>query len=367
MRIAILGTRGIPNHYGGFEQYAQQLSVYLVRKGWEVTVYSSSQHPYQEKQYEGVAIRHRYDPEHRIGTMGQFLYDLACIRDARRQKFDIVYQLGYTSSAIFNFLFPEATCLVTNMDGMEWKRTKYSRPVQRFLRYSEKLVVLHSDALVADSIAIKAYLQSKYGISSYYSAYTAVVPAQKSYAGTLAGSLLSEGDYNLVIARLEQENNVEPIIKAHLQSGTGRLLVVVGSFHTKFGKYLHEHYAGGHIRFVGGLFDKQELDALRRGAGLYFHGHSVGGTNPSLLEAMACGCRILAHDNEFNRAVLGNDAWYFHDAGSLASLILSAGEAKGFFKEAVQRNEVKIREQYAEEHVFKLLMQQMEQWRTSKK
>ena len=168
MKIAILGTRGIPNHYGGFEQYAELLSVYLVAQGWDVTVYNSHNHPYQRPEYKGVKIKHIYDPEKKMGTIGQFFYDLGCIWDTRKQDFDIVYQLGYTSSAVFNFLFKKNTILVTNMDGMEWKRSKYNKYVQRFLMYSERIAVKHSDFLIADSLGIKAYLDEKYQTESFF-------------------------------------------------------------------------------------------------------------------------------------------------------------------------------------------------------
>jgi hypothetical protein len=106
MKIGIIGTRGIPNRYGGFEECAQQLGSRLVAKGHEVIVYNSHRHPYQEKSFEGIAIVHKYDPEHRIGTFGQFVYDLNCILDARWREFDILLMMGYTSSSIWQRFLP---------------------------------------------------------------------------------------------------------------------------------------------------------------------------------------------------------------------------------------------------------------------
>jgi GDP-D-mannose dehydratase len=122
-KIGIIGTRGIPNQYGGFEQFAQFFSEHLVQKGYEVVVYCSSNHTFQEKTWKGVSLVHIKDPEKSIGTVGQFIYDLRAILHARKQKFDVIFQLGYTSSSIWGFLFPKKAKLITNMDGLEWKRT----------------------------------------------------------------------------------------------------------------------------------------------------------------------------------------------------------------------------------------------------
>jgi len=127
MKIGILGSRGIPNHYGGFEQFAGHLSTGLVKQGAEVWVYCSHDHPYTGESWNGVHLIHCYDPERSIGALGQFVYDFNCIRDSRKRDFDIILQLGYTSSSVWHRLLPEKPVVITNMDGLEWKRSKYSR------------------------------------------------------------------------------------------------------------------------------------------------------------------------------------------------------------------------------------------------
>ena len=173
MKIGILGTRGIPNYHGGFEQFAEFFSVYLAQNNHEVYVYNSSKHPYQDKVFKGVNIIHCKDPENKIGTAGQFIYDLNCILDARKQRFDILLQLGYTSSTVWYKLLPKKATIITNMDGLEWKRSKYSNNVQRFLKYAEKLGVKSSDYLISDSIGIQKYLKKEYNVDSKYIAYGA--------------------------------------------------------------------------------------------------------------------------------------------------------------------------------------------------
>ena len=366
MKIAILGTRGIPNHYGGFEQYAELLSVFLAAQGWDVTVYNSHNHPYQESEYKEVKIKHIYDPEKGLGTVGQFFYDLGCILNTRKQKFDIIYQLGYTSSAIFNFLFDSKTTLVTNMDGLEWKRTKYNKYVQKFLKYSEKIAVKRSHFLIADSLGIKKYLDDKYDTSTYYSAYTANIPTLflKEH---LNQYFLKPFEYNLLIARLEPENNIDTIIQANVLNNLKIPLIVIGNHKTEYGQLLVERYKDfKHILFIGAVYQKNILDSIRHFSKMYFHGHSVGGTNPSLLEAMACQCNIIAHDNTFNKSVLEESAWYFDDAEKLHELILSFDSHLSFWEHCRQSNLKLIKSNFSEEYIFKSLKEKLIDWRTQK-
>ena len=133
MKLGVLGTRGIPNYYGGFEHSLQYLSEEFVKKGHEVYVYNSHNHPYQDSEWNGVKIIHCKDPEYIIGTVGQFIYDLNCILDSRKRDFDVILQLGYTSSSIWSWLLPKKPKIVTNMDGLEWRRSKYSASSEVFI------------------------------------------------------------------------------------------------------------------------------------------------------------------------------------------------------------------------------------------
>src|ERR1044071_3148961 len=166
MKIGILGTRGIPNAYGGFEQFAQYLSQGLVKRKHEVYVYNSSNHYYKEKTWNGVNIIHCKDLENKMGTAGQFIYDYNCFIDARKRNYDILLQLGYTSSSIWFRLWPKKSINVINMDGLEWKRSKYGKLTRKFLQAAERWAARKGDILIADSIGIQEYLQQKYKRSS---------------------------------------------------------------------------------------------------------------------------------------------------------------------------------------------------------
>lgn len=322
MKIAILGTRGIPNYYGGFEQFAEYFAMYLRQNDYQVYVYCSSNHPFKEPNYRGIELIHCLDPEKSVGTVGQFIYDLNCILDARKRNFDVILQLGYTSSSIWHKLLPKKATIITNMDGLEWKRSKYNALVQRFLKVAEKWAVKSSHYLISDSLGIQDYLKNRYNVNSKYIAYGAE-PFTNPNSKILVQYNLIPQSYNMLIARMEPENNIETILDGVVLSGSDLPFLVIGKHDTnKFGRYLKNKYKGiNTIYFMGGIYDIDILNNLRHYSNLYFHGHSVGGTNPSLLEAMASGSLIVAHDNEFNRAIINSNGYFFKTAEEVSKHI----------------------------------------------
>ena len=321
MKIAFVSTRGIPNNYGGFEQFAEYISVGLVERGHEVTVYSPHYHPFQKGEYKGVRIKHIYSPEQWMGgSVGSFFYDYLCLKDAlKKEDFDIIYEAGYTSIIpayiYFNVKAIKKPIFTTNMDGLEYKRTKFNKWVQKFVLWEEKMAVKYSHYLIADNMGIKDYYKDKYGRESKYLAYGANI--YDNYCEDCLNEYgLERNNYMLVIARLEPENNLQTIIEGYNASELyGKMpLVIVGKTDTPYGRYLLEHYKKYlYVKFIGGIYDYDKINSVRYFSYAYFHGHSVGGTNPSLLEAMASECFILSHNNVFNKAVLGNNAIYFNN------------------------------------------------------
>jgi hypothetical protein len=320
MKIALLGTRGVPNYHGGFEQFAEYFSVYLAEKGHQVYVYNSHDHPYEETYFKEVNIIHCYDPEYKIGTAGQFIYDLNCILDARNRKYDIVLQLGYTSSSIWHWLMPKKSLIVTNMDGLEWRRTKYKPVVRKFLKYAEKLGAKYSDYLIADSIGIQSHLKSAYNKDSYYIAYGAT-NFTKPINEVLGKYDLKEFKYSMILARLEPENNISTIIEGYRKTKITYPLIIIGGLNV-YGLGLKDKYSDDvRIKFVGPNYNQEELNNLRHYSRYYFHGHSVGGTNPSLLEAMASNALIIANDNIFNKSILNEGALYFDSEEQISNIL----------------------------------------------
>lgn len=323
MKIAILGTRGIPNYYGGFEQFAEFFSVYLVQKGHEVFCYNSHNHKFQDNTFNGVNIIHQHDPEYKLGTFGQFIYDYNCIMDARKRNFDIILQLGYTSNSVWFFLLPKKPIIITNMDGIEWKRSKYNRPVQQFLRFAERLAAISSDYLVSDSLGIQSFLKKRYKKDSTYIAYGAY-PFNNPNETILEEYRVEKENFNMIMARFEPENNLQMVLDGVVKSNDLTPMLVIGNHNTKYGEYLKNRYKNSKaIRFMGAIYNLEHLNNLRYFSKLYFHGHSVGGTNPSLLEAMASRALILAHNNDFNFGILKENGYYFSNAEEVKKLLLT--------------------------------------------
>lgn len=356
MKIAFISTRGIPNNYGGFEQFAEYISVGLVEKGHEVVVYSPHFHPYKKDNYKGVRIKHIYSPEKWMGSsVGSFFYDFASLKDAlKNEKFDIIYEAGYTSIVPayiwFNVKRIKYPIFTTNMDGLEYKRTKFSKIAQKFLFWEEKTTVKHSHYLIADNMGIYDYYKEKYGKESKFLAYGANI--HNDYNDKyLEEYNLKANSYYLLIARLEPENNIIMAIDGYLASkeNGNKPLIIVGKTNTPHGKELVSKY--GHdknIRFVGGIYDFKKLNSIRYYSFAYFHGHSVGGTNPSLLEAMASSCFILANDNIFNKTVLNNNALYYKDSFAVTNLLNNINIlAEKNKKNYIENNLEEIRKEYS--------------------
>lgn len=356
MKIAFISTRGIPNNYGGFEQFAEYISVGLVERGHEVVVYSPHFHPYKEDTYKGVRIKHIYSPEPWMGSsVGSFFYDFASLKDAlKKEKFDIIYEAGYTSIVPayiwFNVRKIKYPIFTTNMDGLEYKRTKFNKWVQKFIFWEEKMTVKHSHYLIADNMGIHDYYKEKYGKESKFLAYGADI--HDNYNEEFLKVFELEADnYYLLVARLEPENNIIMAIEGYLASKEKgkRPLVIVGKTNTPHGKELVAKYGNEKsIRFVGGIYDFDKLNSIRHFSYAYFHGHSVGGTNPSLLEAMASDCFILANDNIFNKAVLGENALYYPDHNAVTELLNNIESlALKHKKPFIEKNLEIIRKEYS--------------------
>lgn len=345
--IAIVGSRGIPNLYGGFEQFAEYVSVGLTKLGYDVLVYSPSFHPYMESSFQGVGIVKKWCPEKYFGAAAHIIYDYSCLRDAVRRRVDVVLELGYQSSAIsMIFCRNGKTKIITNMDGLEWMRQKWSKPIKRFTRWAEKVGVQYSNELVADNPGIQAYFHDIYGRDSTMIPYGAEV-FDSPDSSILKKHQLVAGEYYILIARMEPENNIETILDGYMDSASQIPFVVVGNHSGKHGRMLRKKYKAGNIRFVGGIYNINDLNNLRYYSQAYFHGHSVGGTNPSLLEAMASGAFIIAHDNVFNRAVLGGDAQYFKSFNDVASIINSMNGVRENRQYFIENNKEKIRKVYS--------------------
>ncbi len=303
-RLSITGSRGIPNRYGGYEELVDHLARGLSALGWRVDVATSSTHPVAEWSHPGVRRRVHLDPEPWMGSAGQFIYDLLSLRDAARQRPDVHLSLGTTSSAPWLALRPlrGRAPLAVHLDGLEWMRGKYRPAVQRYLKWAERTAAKSADLLVADHPEMARYA-ARYAKPCAEIAYGVDDPQPAEELDGFLG--LESGGYALIIARLVPENHVWVAANALSPAVP---VVVVGPYGNPEGRALQQL---PNVHLLGAVFEPGLLNRLRAHCGLYLHGHSAGGTNPGLLQAMAAGCAIAAHDNAFNRGILGDSARYF--------------------------------------------------------
>ncbi len=344
LKIGILSTRGIPNRYGGFEQLAEYLSRGLAQKGHEVIVYNSHRHPYKEKEWNDVSIIHRYDPENKIGSAGQFIYDLNCVLDARKRNFDVLLILGYTSISVWRKFFPKKSIIIFNMDGFEWKRDKYSDVAKKFLLRAEKLAIKSGDYFISDSTIIQNYLKKKYNAASEYIAYGADIRNDEDES-VLNLYRVKKYNYYLIVARIEPENNIEMILDGFAASNAKKKIIVLGNVSNKFGKHLIKKFSNDErIQFPGAMYDKHIKHSLCCFSEIYFHGHSTGGTNPSLLEAMASKAMIAAHKNDFNKEVLAENTLYFSNANEIKNIIENNRQENA--EQMIENNLTKVQAHY---------------------
>lgn len=328
-QLVILGTRGIPNRYGGFETFAEKLAPYLVQQGWQITVYCqqdmiSSPAPLMDE-WQGVKRVHLTPTLFgRVitGAYGTILFDLMATWHAWRHKRRAVWlTLGYNTS-LFNVL-PKCfgTKQIINMDGMEWQRDKWSGLRKAYLYLAYHIAGRVADHLVADHPEIEAILKKSFKTPTQMIAYGS--PVVQGTEGALVQAYgVEPGQYALIIARAVPENGILEIVQSWSKQGSGQKLLIIGAYDPQDayqGKVLS--YRSENIVFAGAIYDRSVLDALREHCLFYFHGYRVGGTNPSLIEAMGCGAAIIAHDNRFNRWVVGQGGLFYADQAALDRLI----------------------------------------------
>jgi len=327
-KLAILGTRGIPAQYGGFETFAEQLAVRLARRGVDVTVFCPGKTRQPDGYHRGVTLK--YVLSRSLGTMSEVLWDVQCLWSARRD-FDVVYMLG--AGAGFATWLPRlyGSAVWVNSDGLEWKRAKWTLLQRMYLALAEALSVVFASRVIADADAISQYLRKRYPRLKKLStvAYGVEISETEPTPQALHEWNLEPDSYYINVCRLEPENHVLQIIEAFECSNTTLPLVVLGTV-DKPNAYVRSllQHRSKQIRFVGTVFDQDRLIPLRYYSRGYFHGHSVGGTNPSLLEAMACSNLVIAHDNPFNRAVLGDSGLYWSQHDELVAIIGAVEERR---------------------------------------
>lgn len=319
--LRILGTRGIPAAHGGFETFAERLALHLVARGWRVVVYT-------QQAGRGRITEDRWRDIDRVnipvaarGALSTLVFDWQSIRHAARHH-DLCLTLGYNTAAFCARLRLAGVPNLINMDGIEWTRAKWGPLARLWLRANETAGCRLGNRLIADHPQIAAHL-GRHGCADRISviAYGAD-RVSEAPTDPVRALRLEPGRYLTLIARPEPENSVLEIVQGYSRRPRPVALAVLGRYddHHPYHRAVRAA-AGPQVRFLGPIYDRAVLDALRFHCSAYVHGHQVGGTNPSLVEALGAGNAVIAHDNRFNRWVAGEGARYFHDADSLDAVL----------------------------------------------
>lgn len=319
--VRILGTHGVPANYGGFETAAEHVATYLVAHGWRVVVYcqESGRGPIREDTWHG--IERVIIPVPADGWRGTSWFDLRSIRHASRFT-DPCLTFGY-NTAVFNTLQRlKGIPNIINMDGIEWSRARWGPVKQGILWTNERWACRVGDHLIADHPEIARYFRGRAPadrISTITYGAPSVTEAPEEVPRAYG---LEPGQYLTLIARPIPENSILELVTGFSAARTGQQLAVLGRFDPQDDYHRAVlDAADSTVRFLGPIYEPEQVQALRFHSAAYLHGHTVGGTNPSLVEALGAGNPVIAHDNPYNRWVAGEAAIHFRTAADVAERV----------------------------------------------
>lgn len=325
MKVAVLGSRGVPASYGGFETFAEHLSLGMVDAGTDVSVYCPRYQSYQEPFYHGVRLvfvtNLEYLTKNRIlRAIANLLYDVVSLFRAATSDADIVYMLGYASgpALVIPRLFGKT--MVVNPDGLEWKSKRWGLGARTWLFLCEWAAARLSNGLIADAEPIRQHFIDKFKVDPVTIQYGApILTANDDTPGSPEAS-----SYYLAVARMVPETSIPLMVRGFLASNTDRQLIIIGPAPDQ--RFLNEEILpladGQRVRYLGPIYDRDLLVRYRQHAAALLHGHASDGTNPSLLESMGCSSPVIAVRTSSNADVLGVNAdLYFSDPMELGACI----------------------------------------------
>ena len=324
MKVAIIGTVGVPANYGGFETLVEQLVRHNHSEDLQYAVYCSKK-SYNDERWVYHGAKTEYIGLNANGIQS-IPYDIVSLIKASR-KSDVVLVLGVSGCAFLPvFRLFSKKRLVINIDGLEHRRDKWNKWARRFLKYSERQAVRYGDIIVTDNKGITDYVKKEYGRDSELIAYGGDHVLQDILVSETVAVLsrygFSADSYSLAICRIEPENNVHTILEAFSQMPNKNILFIGNWDKSAYGKEMRERYSAfPNIKIQSAVYDLRELNVLRSNCKFYIHGHSAGGTNPSLVEAMFFAKPIIAFDCIYNRESTENKADYFNSSDELIKLL----------------------------------------------
>ncbi|MBF4563543.1 DUF1972 domain-containing protein [Plantibacter sp. VKM Ac-2876] len=326
LRIAMVGTRGVPAAYGGFETAVEEIGSRLAARGHEVTVYCRRTAAEQPAEHLGMRLVHL--PAVRKKVLETLSHTaLSVLHMAVTRRNDVAFVFNAANAPFVPVIRAKGVPTAVHVDGLEWKRAKWSGSGKRYYRWAEERSVRTADALIADAAGIADYYEQQFSVPTELLTYGAKILEHPRTDLLGSGAGVEAGAFHLVVARFEPENHVDLIVEGFIRSAARHPLVVVGS--APYGAEHSERIAAlaasdPRVHLLGGVWDQELLDQLYAGALTYVHGHSVGGTNPSLLRAMGAGTAVIGFDSVFNHEVVGDSGSFFAASDEVARLIEQA-------------------------------------------
>lgn len=311
LTIAMVGTRGVPAAYGGFETAVEEVGRRLAARGHRVVVYTRGSAT-RERTHLGMEVVHL--PALRIKQLETLSHTaLSTLHLVTRRGSDAAFVFNAANAPFLPLLRLRGVPVGLHMDGLEWRRSKWARGGRAYYRWAEQFGVRKADALIADAPGIADYYRHQFDVPAELIRYGAPI-LTSSPGRELSDFGATPGRFHVIVARFEPENHVLEIIEGYHRSSAELPLLVVGSapYSAEYTDRIERIAASDpRIRLLGGIYDQDLLDTLYADAFTYAHGHSVGGTNPSLLRAMGAGTAVIAFDVAFNREVLDDSGWFF--------------------------------------------------------
>ena len=321
MHLAIVGIRGLPNNYGGFETLAEYLVEYLSPE-INITVYCSSKDMQTSlTTYKGANLK--YIPITSHGALG-VLYDSISLINAIT-KYDKVLFLGFGGGFVMPFLKKYRNKIILNIGGLDWQRSKWSGGAQRVIKIAESLLIRNSGQIISDNIGIQQYISNTYDRESTLIAYGGDQAQKKQITErALIKYPFLNSDYAFNVARIQPDNNIDLILDAFCNQDELPIVMVGNWDNSSYGIKTKAFYRDKkNLILLDAIYDRDELDILRSNCKLYIHGHSAGGTNPSLVEAMFLGLPVFAYASGYNEYTTENKALYFRNRDELIELVKS--------------------------------------------
>lgn len=360
--LRILGTRGVPAAHGGFETFAEHLSLYLAGRGWDVIVYCQEDGtgPVFEDGWRGV--RRVRIPVSTPGAAGTIVFDWKSTLHAAGRP-GLVLTLGYNTAVFCALYRARGLKNVINMDGIEWRRQKWGAVAKAGFWLNDWAGCWFGNHLVADHPEIANHLATRVVREKVTMIPYGSDRVTEAGGGLIARFDLAQGGYAVLIARAEPENSILEVVKTWSRKPRGCKLAILGKYEDGHAyQRAVKAAASGEVVFLGAIYDKEVVQALRFHARFYVHGHQVGGTNPSLVESLGAGNAVLAHANPYNRWVAGDAGVYFSNEEECDSRIETLLDDETLLQRLRTASRARHAERFTWDRVLGEYEKLLEQW-----